>query len=224
MVLFPANHIRVGKFIYNNYRQALQIVEEGKRALDIYARELEIGPAEYESYLEQERAYLRSLMAEPPEVALRVQYMEALQKLEDARYVLRALNAHLGNSLRICRVKDQAAVESYKTLDYQIIHKGITRTQIANIKREYLAAQARVASAEESVTRVEEMLEVDSRWTPDTPEYVQLATELKERKYRRALDNLERLVVQRLFELSKLGMNGIGALLVIHLMSGPLLI
>ncbi|KAI0349008.1 hypothetical protein OH77DRAFT_1384823, partial [Trametes cingulata] len=30
------------------------------------------------------------------------------------------------------------------------------------------------------------------------------------RKYRLALDNLERLVVQRLFELKKLGMNGLG--------------
>ncbi|KAH9918796.1 uncharacterized protein B0H18DRAFT_882567 [Fomitopsis serialis] len=35
-------------------------------------------------------------------------------------------------------------------------------------------------------------------------------SELNERKYRRVLDNLERLVVQRLFELTKLGMSGIG--------------
>ena len=53
----------------------------------MYARELGIGPSDYEAYLEQERVYLRSLMAEPPEVVLKVQYMDALQKLEDARYV-----------------------------------------------------------------------------------------------------------------------------------------
>ena len=34
-----------------------------------------------------------------------------------------------------------------------------------------------------------------------------------ERKYRRAVDDLERLVVQRLFEMNKLGMNGIGTLI-----------
>ncbi len=108
------------------------------------------------------------------------------------------------------RAKDRAAVESYKTLDYQIVHKGITKKEISSIRREYLAAQKRVESAEEAVRRCEDMLEIDSRWTPDTLEYVHLAKELKERKYRRALDNLERLVVQRLFELSKLGMSGVG--------------
>ena len=34
-----------------------------------------------------------------------------------------------------------------------------------------------------------------------------------ERKYRRAVDDLERLVVQRLFEMKKLGMNGVGTLI-----------
>jgi hypothetical protein len=37
---------------------------------------------------------------------------------------------------------------------------------------------------------------------------------MTERKYRRALDELERLVVQRLFEMTKLGMSGVGKLLV----------
>lgn len=36
---------------------------------------------------------------------------------------------------------------------------------------------------------------------------------VRERKYRRAVDDLERLVVQRLFEMNKLGMNGIGTLI-----------
>lgn len=36
---------------------------------------------------------------------------------------------------------------------------------------------------------------------------------VRERKYRRAVDDLERLVVQRLFEMKKLGMNGVGTLI-----------
>ena len=36
---------------------------------------------------------------------------------------------------------------------------------------------------------------------------------VRERKYRRAIDDLERLVVQRLFEMKKLGMNGVGTLI-----------
>lgn len=36
---------------------------------------------------------------------------------------------------------------------------------------------------------------------------------VRERKYCRAVDDLERLVVQCLFEMNKLGMNGIGTLI-----------
>ena len=36
---------------------------------------------------------------------------------------------------------------------------------------------------------------------------------VRERKYRRAIDDLERLVVQRLFEMKKLGTNGVGMLI-----------
>jgi hypothetical protein len=41
-------------------------------------------------------------------------------------------------------------------------------------------------------------------------EYKEALTMVNEQEYRRALDNLERLVIQCLFELAKLGMSGIG--------------
>lgn len=50
-----------------------------------------------------------------------------------------------------------------------------------------------------------------SRWTPDCDAYKDAAQEQTLRKYRLALDSFERLVVQRLLELSKLGMSGLGA-------------
>ncbi|TFK79198.1 hypothetical protein K466DRAFT_505958 [Polyporus arcularius HHB13444] len=167
-------HAESGRFIFNNYRQALTIINEGTRALDIYARELKTTPEDYKRYLVEEREYLRGLMAEPADI------------------------------------KDRAAVEDYKTLDYQIVHDGITGREISRIQREYLAAQTRLESAEEVVRRLEDMLDIDSRWMPGTPEYIKMMVALGQRRYRRALDNLERLVVQRLFELSKLGMNGLG--------------
>lgn len=65
----------------------------------------------------------------------------------------------------------------------------------------------------EEVCRIEEILGIEHRWTPESPEYTTGLTLLHERKYRKALDNLERLVVQRLFELTKLGMSGVGVYL-----------
>jgi hypothetical protein len=62
----------------------------------------------------------------------------------------------------------------------------------------------------EEVCRIEELIGIEHRWTPESLEYRQALTLVQERKYRRALDNLERLIVQRLFELTKLGMSGVG--------------
>lgn len=109
-------------------------------------------------------------------------------------------------------MKDRAAVETYKALDYLIIKKGYTKKQIEAVKREYVNSQKRVARAEENVKRLEDALDIDIRWLPTSSEYKEMAAELVIRKYRRCLDNLERLVVQRLFELKKLGMNGLGEL------------
>lgn len=57
---------------------------------------------------------------------------------------------------------------------------------------------------------MEEELGIDERWMQDSPGYQEGLKLLSERKYRRALDKLETLVVQRLFELTKLGMSGTG--------------
>jgi len=56
-----------------------------------------------------------------------------------------------------------------------------------------------------------------TRWTPESPAYKEAEKLLVERNYRRAVDNLEWLVVQRLFELTKLGMNGVGECVVAFL-------
>ena len=51
---------------------------------------------------------------------------------------------------------------------------------------------------------------ISKRWTPDTPEYVETARYIHERRYHQALNRLQRLVVQRLFELHRLNLSGIG--------------
>ncbi|GBE84231.1 hypothetical protein SCP_0602090 [Sparassis crispa] len=41
-------HIESGNFIYNNYKQALDIIMQDSEVLDVLSEELNIGPAEYE--------------------------------------------------------------------------------------------------------------------------------------------------------------------------------
>lgn len=58
--------------------------------------------------------------------------------------------------------------------------------------------------------RFEEEHSIETRWTPSSQEYNDALVIVSQRTYRKALDTLERLFVQRLLELTKLGMNGVG--------------
>ena len=46
--------------------------------------------------------------------------------------------------------------------------------------------------------------------TSDSPEYIEASKLLSQRKYLKAVDELERLVIQRLLEMTKLGIAGTG--------------
>jgi len=48
------------------------------------------------------------------------------------------------------------------------------------------------------------------QWTADSPEYLQVTEFVQRHKYLRAVDTLEALVVQRLFELTKMNHSGTG--------------
>lgn len=68
----------------------------------------------------------------------------------------------------------------------------------------YKLAQAKVTLLMERVNELEALLDINGgRWAPGDPQYDATLKYIKERKYRLALDELERLVVQRLFELQK---------------------
>jgi hypothetical protein len=104
---------------------------------------------------------------------------------------------------------EKAALE-HKNLDYNIIYNGYKRKEIAAVRTRHRTTFSRWQVKEEELTRYEEEHSIEVRWLPDSDAYKATQTLLVERSYRRAVDNLERLVVQRLFELTKLGMNGVG--------------
>lgn len=74
----------------------------------------------------------------------------------------------------------------------------------------YRAAQEQVTLTLGRVHELESLLNVQERWSPTSPEYQATLKYTGERRYRRMLDILERLVVQRLFELEKTNMVGTG--------------
>jgi hypothetical protein len=51
---------------------------------------------------------------------------------------------------------------------------------------------------------------IEKRWEPSSPEYVEALKYLSTRVYQRALEELQRLVIQRLFELHKMNISATG--------------
>jgi hypothetical protein len=75
----------------------------------------------------------------------------------------------------------------------------------------------KLQNAEEYVSRLEVQLGLEgAQWTEQSDEYRTVKQGLVERAYRRALDELECLIVQRLFELTKLNISGTGTCLITH--------
>ncbi|KIK20397.1 hypothetical protein PISMIDRAFT_105795, partial [Pisolithus microcarpus 441] len=71
-------------------------------------------------------------------------------------------------------------------------------------------AYAKLQHAETHTSNMEMRLGIQPRWEISSEEYKRYKTEATMVKYRAALDDLERLVVMRLFELSKMAMSGTG--------------
>jgi Tfp pilus assembly protein PilN len=79
--------VLIGKFIFENYRQALDKIHSDSHQLAALARQLNTTDADYKKYLQAEREYLHSLKTEPKEVQQAVDYMEVLAKLTSAKYI-----------------------------------------------------------------------------------------------------------------------------------------
>lgn len=94
-----------------------------------------------------------------------------------------------------------------------MVDRGYTGKQITRITTQYRTTFERWLAKKEEVLRYEEEHDIITRWAPTSQEYLDALVVVRERKYRRAIDNLERLVVQRLFEMTKLGQSGVGAYL-----------
>ena len=94
-------------------------------------------------------------------------------------------------------------------VQHEIRNKQITQEN-SRVLSTYYNAFKRWKVHDEEACIFEAELQLAARWQPSSEIYKYMLGELDKRRYRRAVDNLERLVVQRLFELSKLGMSGIG--------------
>ncbi|KAJ7761561.1 hypothetical protein DFH07DRAFT_957156 [Mycena maculata] len=184
-------HASSGNFIYQNYRQAIEKISLNRTYLDVLEQRLHTTDQDYEDALIAEQKYFKDLRSEPADVAHTVDYIELLLKLhtqsDDA----------------------EAAKTDFQQLDHHIINNGYTGAQIARVKTRYRTTWNRYMATHEEVCRYEELHGITERWTPARKEYKDALVLATERHYKLCVSELERLVVGRLFETTKLGMSGV---------------
>ena len=76
------------KFLYNNYKQARDILDNSPAAIATAMEDLGVSDIKVlEEWLEEEKAYLLGLQKEPLEETLQMEYWQKLLNLQGSEYV-----------------------------------------------------------------------------------------------------------------------------------------
>ncbi|OCH88551.1 hypothetical protein OBBRIDRAFT_734191 [Obba rivulosa] len=186
-------YTELSRFLYNNYRQCLQIVEDFSVDVSHLKNSLKIDDTAFEAWLSDERHFLKNLKDEPEERVLECAYVQALIDRERA-------DEKLG-SARIAFV----SAPSHQAVD---VRQDIQITRcLENARR---AAQEQAATAYQAVGDLEIKLAVEERWMPEHPKYQETLKFMRNRDFHRALEKVQQLVIQRLLEMLKANMTGLG--------------
>ncbi len=190
-------YANAGTFSLNNYKQALDIINNDTPAVEEAMRSQGITDADLDQWETEQTEVFSRLGEEDPHDVHAVAYVERLQQLATldasrlrANSQFYAFDPHAPNST------------------YEGLHSSGRRLQT-----EHRHANERYDRVLEDVQALELQMGIGVRWTPNTPEYVAALKYIRERKYRRALYKLQKLVMNRLFELSKLNVAQTGKLL-----------
>ncbi|KAF8184030.1 hypothetical protein K438DRAFT_1599013, partial [Mycena galopus ATCC 62051] len=186
--------------ICSKYRRALEVLATQPAFLDAMRRLGVQSPANFEDWLEKEKTHLRGLSKEPVQETLEMEYYQKLVNLADIKFVLPDRMAGIFGVERpfLPMETDAGYAEAAKA------------TQRLETQRRHTLEQQGKALA--AVQDLEVRLGVETRWVAGEDNWVAAADLVRKRRYQRALDDLERLIISRMFELSKCNMAGTGRL------------
>ncbi|KAJ6521652.1 hypothetical protein DFH09DRAFT_1251094 [Mycena vulgaris] len=160
----------------SKYRRALEIrathstLREAMQRLGVQSRDV------FETWLEEEKSYLRTLSKEPLEETMEMEYYQKLVNLQDADHAGYAEAA-----------KATRRIETQRRHALELRVKALAVVQDLKVR-----------------------MGVEARWVAGDEKWQATAEMVHRRRYQRALDNLEGLIVARMFELAKCHMAGTG--------------
>ena len=75
----------LANFLYQNYRQALQILEDEEHTVSVAEDVAGCNRRDFQQYLQEELEYLSSVKADPPELTAQIEYANALKQYYETK-------------------------------------------------------------------------------------------------------------------------------------------
>ncbi|KIM53199.1 hypothetical protein SCLCIDRAFT_32065 [Scleroderma citrinum Foug A] len=191
-------YLELSRFLFNNYKQALSLITDYSKDLDAYRVLYLTQTLNFEAWASEELEYLKNVVTEPMQDALAIKYVEALELLWKYR------EAHE-------RIKSDTFV-SYNptsfTLDSGLNYAASQATKQGHAARR--SAERKLQNHTNVVEELEASLGIETRWTPRSAKYQEILEYARRRQFIHTVEDLEGLMVQRLFELLKANLSSTG--------------
>ncbi|KAJ3551111.1 hypothetical protein NM688_g4924 [Phlebia brevispora] len=188
--------------LYNNYVQALDLIKEERKQMEETMALHNCTEADLAAWAQEEVNFVEALGVESPYDVHAMTYVELIQEWQHAKAEYTAVTEDILATMPV----------NYEYIPMAEMAKRkqeeTSKTGRLEMKRHRLAAKVETADAR--ACQMEEQMGIERRWTPDDAAYKEMLDYAADREYTRALDHLQKLVVQRLFELQKLQMSGTG--------------
>ncbi|KAJ3831964.1 hypothetical protein F5878DRAFT_548847, partial [Lentinula raphanica] len=194
------SYANLSRFIYSNYKQALGII---RRSRDIQETLKALGvsdPKVLVEWLEEEREFLESRQQTPEVETLTAGYYQALVKLRMCQERLREARSNFRVETGLAAPPQPLQRPGDSTFSVHMTERQMMKEQEVEAK-----LLADVQSFEDRLG-----LRRDQRWKSDSEEWRKAEELVQHAKYQKALDKLEGLIVQRIFELSRMNVAGTG--------------
>ncbi|KAG0692671.1 hypothetical protein DFH29DRAFT_882163 [Suillus ampliporus] len=196
----------LSQFLYNNYKQALDIINDVTPTVEELKAQLDLTDADFHRWNVEELEYLESLASEVEYDPQKTAYVEALQSLMMADFICEVfLGLNMVVSLRFNFSRMYQPI-SHNTPGYAKDLKQPPEHGKLNVE----PCTTKLLLEMNTVLDLERRIGITQCWTPADLEYQEALKYLHNRQFIRAVQHLEGLVVQRLFELAKANLAGTG--------------
>ncbi|KAG2344688.1 hypothetical protein BDR05DRAFT_881957, partial [Suillus weaverae] len=185
----------------------LKVIATLTTELTVIKAELQLTDNDFPQFLHEECAYLESLKELPVKDNLCICYVEVLASLMNDSLRADWDLAHEATNNTLTKIPTSSLRQINQVL--MAAHVGVD------------SSYAKLQHVEVLVAHIEVQLSIDTQWEIGGKEYNHFKDEALLSKYHVALDELEQLVIMRLFELLKLSLSSIGKF---GLMCSPVLI